>query len=60
MLNSRLICAGQHLYMLTATFPSMSARREQDVTRFFSSFTPTESPRLPETMPAASMPGIKP
>ena len=60
VLDSRLICAGQHLYMLTATFPSKSARREQDVTRFFSSFAPTESTRLPETVPAAGAAGIKP
>jgi hypothetical protein len=37
-MNSRLIYAGQRLYMLTATFPSAGARRDTDVTRFFNSF----------------------
>ncbi len=37
-MNSRLIYAGQRLYMLTATFPSAAARRDSDVTRFFDSF----------------------
>jgi hypothetical protein len=38
MMNSRLIYAGQRLYMLTAAFPSTAARRESDVSRFFNSF----------------------
>lgn len=38
VLSSRLIYAGQRLYMLTAAFPSANARRDQDVTRFFNSF----------------------
>lgn len=38
-MNSRLIYAGQRLYMLTAVFPSAGARRDTDVTRFFNSFT---------------------
>jgi hypothetical protein len=37
-MNSRLIYAGQRLYMLTAVFPSAGARRDTDVTRFFNSF----------------------
>ncbi len=36
--DSRLILARKRLYMLTATFPSVDARREQDVIRFFNSF----------------------
>jgi hypothetical protein len=36
--NSRLILARKRLFMLTATFPSVDARREQDVIRFFNSF----------------------
>jgi hypothetical protein len=36
--NARLILARKRLYMLTATFPSVDARREQDVIRFFNSF----------------------
>jgi hypothetical protein len=39
VMDSRLIYAGNRLYMLTAVFPSMSARREQDVIRFYNSFT---------------------
>ena len=37
-MNTRLIYAGQRLYMLTAVFPSAGARRDDDVTRFFNSF----------------------
>jgi len=37
-MNSRLIYAGQRLYMLTAVFPSAGARRDADVSRFFNSF----------------------
>jgi hypothetical protein len=36
--DTRLIYSGERLYMLTAAFPSMNARREQDVIRFFNSF----------------------
>jgi hypothetical protein len=36
--NARLILARKRMYMLTATFPSVDARREQDVIRFFNSF----------------------
>ncbi len=43
VMNSRLIVAGTRLYMLTAAFPSVSARRDKDVARFFSSFTITSS-----------------
>ena len=39
VMNSRLIFAGSRLYMLIAAFPAASARRDQDVTRFFNSFT---------------------
>jgi hypothetical protein len=38
IMNARLILAGTHLYMLTAAFPAASARREEDVNRFFDSF----------------------
>lgn len=36
--NARLILDGSRLYMLIASFPSESARRTQDVQRFFNSF----------------------
>jgi hypothetical protein len=39
VMNSRLIYTGSRLYMLIATFPSISARRDRDVIRFFKSFT---------------------
>ncbi len=39
VMNSRLILARRRLYMLTATFPSVGARRDEDVARFFSSFS---------------------
>ena len=40
VLDARLIYAGARLYALIATFPSMTARREEDVDRFYNSFTP--------------------
>jgi hypothetical protein len=43
VMNSRLIYAGSRLYMLIATFPSVSARRDRDVTLFFNSFTITSA-----------------
>lgn len=36
--NARLILVGRRLYMLIAAFPSASARRDEDVARFFNSF----------------------
>jgi hypothetical protein len=36
--NTRLVLAGNRLYMLMASFPAASARRENDVNRFFDSF----------------------
>jgi hypothetical protein len=53
VLDSRLIYAGQRLYMLIATYPSMSARQERDVDHFFNSFAASSSNRIPETLPAA-------
>ena len=44
VMNSRLIYAGSRLYMLIATFPSASARRDKDVSRFFNSFVVTSTP----------------
>ena len=56
VMNARLISAGSRLYMLIAAFPSASARRDQDVTRFFNSFRTTFSSSIPEYMPAAPAP----
>ncbi len=39
ILNGRLILAGTHLYMLIATFPGTSVRRDEDVKAFFDSFS---------------------
>lgn len=41
ILNGRLILAGTHLYMLMATFPGTEEWREEDVNRFFESFSLT-------------------
>jgi hypothetical protein len=54
VLDARLILAGNRLYVLMALFPSASARRQKDVTRFFDSFVPGRPAAIPETMPAAS------
>lgn len=68
-LYSRLIYAGQRLYMLSVIFPSADTLHEQDTVRFFNSFKisqgastasdshsgGTES-QLPETLPAAQVP----
>lgn len=43
ILNAHLVLAGTHLYMLIATFPAASARREADVNRFFDSFKLTQA-----------------
>ncbi len=40
ILDARLILVYDRLYTLIAAFPSSGARREQDVTRFYNSFTP--------------------
>ncbi len=37
--NARLVLARKRLYMLTVAFPSASVRRDQDVARFFNSFS---------------------
>lgn len=39
VMNAQLVYAGHRLYMLIASFPSVSARRDKDVTHFFRSFT---------------------
>jgi len=47
VMDARMILVGQRLYMLIASFPSASARRDQDVTRFFNSFTITSFSNIP-------------
>lgn len=56
VMDARLIVAGQRLYMLTAAYPSLAARREQDVMRFFTSFAVTAQPVNSASLPA-SQPG---
>jgi hypothetical protein len=45
VLDARLIFVGQRLYLLTAAYPSMAARRAQDVQHFIGSFAVAEPPR---------------
>jgi hypothetical protein len=52
VLNVRMIYTGERLYTLMALFPSSSARREQDVIRFYNSFSPSRVPG--ETLPLAA------
>jgi hypothetical protein len=54
ILDARLIYAGSRLYMLMATSPSAAARNEEDVTRFFNSFTIASNTQIPETLPPAT------
>lgn len=53
ILSARLIYTGDRLYTLIAVFPSSTARREEDVARFFHSFAPSQVPgtALPEAPP---------
>jgi len=58
ILDCRLILAGNRLYMLTAVFPSMAARREEDVNRFYRSLVPgpatsSSANSIPQTLPPA-------
>ncbi len=43
ILNARLVLAGPRLYLLVATFPNAAARRDDDVNRFFGSFSLTSA-----------------
>jgi hypothetical protein len=45
ILDARLILKGRRLYMLIATFPDTSARNDEDVHRFFESFSLTGAPQ---------------
>jgi hypothetical protein len=53
IISSRMIFAGQRLYLLSAAFTSSKARRDKDVTRFFSSFTFDRNSGIPESLPEA-------
>lgn len=54
ILDARLIYAGSRLYMLIATSPSAASHREEDIKRFFNSFTIASNTQIPETLPAAT------
>lgn len=56
VMNVHLLYTGQRLYMLVAAFPSVGARNEQDVVRFFNSFHMAESNRIPERLDGAPAP----
>jgi hypothetical protein len=52
LLEARLILMNDRLYTLMALYPSVSARRERDVSRFYDSFTPLRvGTSLPEATP---------
>jgi len=51
VLSARLIYVGQRLYLLSATFPSAAARRDEDIARFFNSFALTARSRTSDTLP---------
>jgi hypothetical protein len=59
ILNARLICVGSRLYIMMALFNSADAAQDQDVSRFFDSFSPSQSSAIPETLPSASHPDTK-
>jgi len=54
ILDARFIYAGSRLYMLIATSPSTPGRHEEEVIRFFNSFTIASNTQIPETIPAAT------
>ena len=54
ILDTRLVYARPRLYMLIAASPSASARHEEEVIRFFNSFTIASNTQIPETIPAAT------
>lgn len=52
LLDARIIFMNDRLFTLMALYPSANARREQDVIRFYNSFTPLRiSTTLPEAAP---------
>lgn len=54
ILDTRFVYAGTRLYMLIATSPSSAGRHEEEVIRFFNSFTISSNTQIPETLPAAT------
>jgi len=54
ILDTRFVYAGTRLYMLMATSPSAAGRHEEEVIRFFNSFTIASNTQIPESIPAAT------
>jgi hypothetical protein len=54
ILDTRFIYAGSRLYMLIAASPSTAGRHEEEVIRFFNSFTIASNSQIPESIPAAT------
>jgi hypothetical protein len=54
VMDTRFIYARPRLYMLIAASPSASARHQDEVIRFFNSFTIASNTQIPETLPAAT------
>ncbi len=50
LLDARFVLVNDRLYTLMALYPSTNARREQDVVRFYNSFTPSS---ISTTLPSA-------
>jgi hypothetical protein len=53
VISARLIYVNPRLYLLSATFPSDAARRDEDIAHFFNSFSLAASSRIPGTLPPA-------
>jgi hypothetical protein len=54
VLETRLVFSGTRLFMLIATAPSVAARHEDEVNRFFNSFAINSNTQIPETLPPAT------
>ena len=52
-LETRFVLAGKRLYMLIAASPSVNVRHDQEIQKFFNSFTLASSAQAPGAMPAA-------
>lgn len=55
LLQARFVLVNDRLYTLMALFPSSKARHEQDVVRFYNSFSPSS---ISTTLPSAPPKGI--
>jgi hypothetical protein len=55
LLDARFVLVNDRLYTLMALYPSTGARHEQDVVRFYNSFTPST---ISTTLPSAPPKGI--